>query len=248
MVEHSHDYKAFYVGAEHGTVDEIRDGVQWLRDFPGHGDGLLVVPTPDHLTRDAVIEVLPALKLGQGFKLSDRWIKPVAHRGSFLGIAQGPVLTLWPDDFLGDLHALAGKTALCVVPRFLRSIQAWISGMRAVDIRTGKAAAPPRLDRVVEQAMLDLITFANPVNRLIQTEEKAKAINMLETLRDASYQLEPLALESWMIGRGRPLDEAGQLAEYATGANDGKRYRIDRWSRRTAASILDQWQSNADAL
>jgi hypothetical protein len=94
--------------------------------------------------------------------------------------------------------------------------------------------------------MLGVITLANPVNRLIQAEDKASAISALETLRKAGYDLDRDELERWWIGEGRPAKEASQLGEYIEGVNAGKRYRIEgRWNSRTAGEVLVRWRTKA---
>src|SRR5712691_7882363 len=207
MFEHSHDYEAFYVDTEHGSLDEVRDGVRWLHDWSGSSEGLVVTPTEEQLGSDAVVASLPGLKLGTLTQLGGRQVRPATWRRFPDGWREGPVLALWPDKkFLGRLHGFPGVKALCVVPGNRKYVEPWILATTAVDIRSGNPAAPSTLDPVVEQAMLSLTNSVNHNNMLVQSEDKAAAINTLRVLREGRYQLDPGGLEAWAIAHDWPIE------------------------------------------
>jgi hypothetical protein len=245
MFEHSHDYEAFYVDTEHGSLDEVRDGVLWLRDWQGSTEGLMVTPTEGQLRSDAVAAVLPGLNLGTLTRLGGRQIRPSTWRRFPDGWKGGPVLALWPDErFLGTLHSFPGVEALCVVPGIRRYVEPWIRAMAAIDVRSGNPAASSSLDPIVEQGMLSLTNTVNHSNRLVQSEDKAAAINTLRALRAGGFQLDPSELEAWAIAHDWPIEEASTFREFVNGVNKGRGYRVEGPSWRT--DILQLWRERAN--
>lgn len=157
----------------------------------------------------------------------------------------GPVLALWPDQkFLGKLHDDVKVNALCDVPGSMDDVRLRVTASKAVDLRSGAAAAgPPALNPVVEQAMLSLTSSLNHGNRLLGSYDKAEAITALQVLHRGRYRLDLEHLEAWALAQDWPAEKAGRFREFAEGVISGHRYKVATCGWRD--DILDYWKKRA---
>ncbi|HET8659167.1 MAG TPA: hypothetical protein VFM55_09235 [Micromonosporaceae bacterium] len=158
----------------------------------------------------------------------------------------GPVLAGWPDtDALDELAEDRRVSALCVIPHgTLDEVAAWAARTGAT--RLGTAAVLPALatlDPVVERGLEALTGMVNHANNLAGVLDKRDAVNVLTTLHQGGYPLDPEAVHSWVLAHGWPARGAQRLREMCDKLVAGRTLRAGAPSI-LGRDVLQQWQQS----
>lgn len=158
----------------------------------------------------------------------------------------GPVLAAWPTEkHLVDIDGDRRTSALCVLSWAPNDTAAWASAHQPEQLSPGASAAAPATiaDPVIVEGMKTLTLLVNHANNLAGSMDRRDAVNVLLTLHEAGYPLEPAQLYTWALANGWPAGGATRLKELAVQIVGGRRPRADRGALRP--DILEVWRQDA---
>jgi hypothetical protein len=221
----------------------VIEGLRWLvSHVEAEGvEGIVVAPTRSHYDHHTALsyarnrfrcETIRTLQPGRG------------------GTIRGPLLAVWPRDEMLDLiEEWHSPSALCVVPWQLEAIEKWRLARRPDDLlgRAETNPTPTIADPVVHAAMQSVSRFINVNNELVQTEDKAAAVDALRKLSRAGHRLDPSELEVWALADGWGPRGAARLRDFAEKISQGRTIRIQGFTWRDNAAELWRQEANTAA-
>lgn len=221
--------------------DGIREGLRWLlrwiNEHPGTPVPLIIAPSLNQLR---TIDLLEAACSTMQCESARTWRARPGRRN-------GPVLLLFPDRaLLGDLDEWS-QSALCVVPSRLEPIDYWVRARGAVDA-TGRSPGPGERaelvsNPVVREALDDLSVFVNKAH-LVNYEDRAMAVRVLQTLYRNREEFEPTEVHAWALADRWSADAASRLREIAEGVVAGRSFRL-RSPVKPRSGAIRSWRAAA---
>lgn len=252
--QHAKARPAFIVGTETGRQPEVETGLTWLLSTAsGDEEALVVAASKSQFEMgdlaDALGEAARVLARGGvvtvvgGPRLHGATARTYPPRS---GWQRGPVLAVWPDEALlatidGDFRV----TALGVVPWLFEEVATWARGRSAVDLKTGKGQAAPKVsDPVVEAALRDVTIRVNLGSGLVHPSDKAAAVEAFRILKDGGHRWARDEVEAWAIANRWSVEYASDLGDVSERVQEGRRFQVPR-GRSWTPRILDMWRQAA---
>lgn len=240
MFERTRDYPAAMTDPDGDADEAMRDAIRWFveQSRAVGGQPMLLVNRRGDESNDPLLESLASRVRTETPRtlLNSRW-------------SGGPVLAAWPTrESLASIADSRRTTALVVLSRTAREVEAWAAAVQPTMLTAGGETARPAAlaDPVVEQALLSLTQMVNHSNNLAGALDKRDATAVLLTLHDGQHRLEPEPIYAWALANGWPARGAERLRELAVKITSGTRPRIQGGSP-FRPDILQQWRHRAAA-
>jgi hypothetical protein len=144
--------------------------------------------------------------------------------------ARSVILAVWPSRKMLERVVELRPSAVCVLEWRVDQSRDWLGAHGARDLsgRAPALATGDVADPVTRVALEELALFANPVNALVQTDDRDHAILTLRELIAHHHAIRPDELYRWAIARGWDGHMATNLRKLAEEMLAGRRHRVTR--------------------
>jgi hypothetical protein len=247
---------SIYIHFQPGEYQQaIIKGIAWLIQLAesdtSKRSALLAVPTHSNLRGyiSSVIgdKAVARFNKGQTVILNDLVEVYLLTERKVLYSWNGPVLAIYPTKRLLDkIDSLPGVTDVLVIPWTIQEVQDWIDTWAATELGAAHQVATrkPFSNPIVEAALEALTERVNLSTGILDTSDRAAAIDLFMILRDSGISYDPKEIRAWLVSQGgwRPSD-ADDVKSVAEAILAGKALRGHR--RTWSDDILEIFEQRA---
>lgn len=222
MFESDYQPETYVVDATGPDDEAAALGVKWLIEFATTrrlvpaGIFVATLQQVDHFARFLGAQGAEALRRDRQLTINDVPVQLLTERTLPHSFA-GPILCMWArEQHLESIEALR-PPAICAVPFKPSNLENWKLARSPRDLRTGVAPGPKLVaSAVLTAAVRDLTRSVNVSTGIISPSDKASAIDLFRTLREAGEPFTGTAVralaqrDGWEGAHARAL---GDLAD-----------------------------------
>jgi hypothetical protein len=243
-VSRSHRYRAFFISSDVELDRAIALGVEWLVQQPG--EGLILLHAKRMIDNNRLLGQL-ARQYGIRCEAPQTIWKRSWRGGAILAPWASADVIRCIDDELG--HEL---TAVCIIGsrRNDPNHEAWVASRNATDVISGKALGKRTnsivSDPVVRVALDHAERFVNHNNALVQAEDKAYLVRMLQELVHGGHPFDLDAVAAYAMATGWTALEVKRIQEYGRRVLDRRSFRLESGVGPKAGDCK-RWEAEATA-